>query len=320
MRWLLLLLCTTPLHAEETLSSRIKKSLKLMQHSAETYISNRTCFSCHHQALPALTVSLAREHGFDIDRKKARAQSQFTIRYFSKRITRLVKGNGVPGGSYNAGYTLLSLHADEWKADKTTDALVQYLLKRHENGFWKIITRRPPLEASHFTATALAIRALRLYAKDQSAIESPINQAKQWLIKTKAKSNEDQSFQILGLKWSHATPQTIEPFKKALLKSQREDGGWAQLPKMKSDAYATGQALVALHEAGVKPDHEQWRKGIAFLIRNQLDDGSWKVESRSKPFQKYFESGFPHKKNQWISITASSWATQALILSMPKGK
>ena len=31
----------------------------------------------------------------------------------------------------------------------------------------------------------------------------------------------------------------------------------------------------------------------------------------------YFESGFPHGKDQFISIAASSWATTALALSLP---
>jgi hypothetical protein len=38
----------------------------------------------------------------------------------------------------------------------------------------------------------------------------------------------------------------------ALLSEQRPDGGWAQLPALSSDAYATGQALVALHSAGTR--------------------------------------------------------------------
>ena len=57
-----------------------------------------------------------------------------------------------------------------------------------------------------------------------------------------------------------------------------------------------------------------YRRGLRFLIRTQLADGSWHVRSRSKPFQTYYESGFPHGKDQFISITASGWATAALAL------
>src|SRR5262249_22594364 len=101
--------------------------------------------------------------------------------------------------------------------------------------------------------------------------------------------------------------------------TQRQDGGWAQLPDMESDAYATGSALVALHQAGgLAVDDRAYRRGLSYLISTQRDDGSWHVVSRSKPFQTYFESGYPHGKDQFISIAAGGWATTALALALPK--
>jgi hypothetical protein len=100
------------------------------------------------------------------------------------------------------------------------------------------------------------------------------------------------------------------------LKSQRADGGWSQLDKMDSDAYATGSVLTTLHQAGGVPVHEPaYKRGVRFLLDSQKPDGSWHIRSRSKPFQLYFESGFPHGKDQWISIAGSSWATMALVLA-----
>ena len=58
-------------------------------------------------------------------------------------------------------------------------------------------------------------------------------------------------------------------------------------------------------------------RGVAFLLKSQKVDGSWLVRSRSRPFQTYFESGFPHGKDQFISLAASGWATTALALSLP---
>jgi hypothetical protein len=87
---------------------------------------------------------------------------------------------------------------------------------------------------------------------------------------------------------------------------------------MDSDAYATGTVLVALHQAGGLPTTDPaYQRGVAFLLKAQREDGSWLVRSRSKPFQRYFESGFPHGKDQFISITASAWATTALALTCP---
>jgi hypothetical protein len=85
---------------------------------------------------------------------------------------------------------------------------------------------------------------------------------------------------------------------------------------MGTDAYATGQALVALRESGsIAADAPAYRKGLAYLLRTQIDDGSWVVESRAVPIQAYFESGFPYGVNQWISAAATGWATAALALA-----
>jgi uncharacterized protein (TIGR03067 family) len=87
---------------------------------------------------------------------------------------------------------------------------------------------------------------------------------------------------------------------------------------MDSDAYATGTALVALHQAGSLPTTDPaYRRGVAFLLKTQQEDGSWLVRSRSKPLQPYYESGFPHGKDQFISSAASAWATTALALTCP---
>ena len=61
--------------------------------------------------------------------------------------------------------------------------------------------------------------------------------------------------------------------------------------------------------------YDVYQRGVKFLLGDQLEDGSWHVRSRSKPFQTYYESGFPHGKDQFISMHASSWATLALLLT-----
>ena len=85
----------------------------------------------------------------------------------------------------------------------------------------------------------------------------------------------------------------------------------------KSDPYATGSALFALRRGKyLKRSDTSYLKGIRFLLDTQYEDGSWHVQSRSKPFQKYYESGYPHKKDQFISMAAGSWATLALLQSV----
>jgi len=121
--------------------------------------------------------------------------------------------------------------------------------------------------------------------------------------------------QLLGLAWSDARPEVLRNAARGVLAEQHPDGGWGQLPGLESDAYATGQAMVALKVSGaVKSSDRAWQRATGFLLRTQLEDGSWLVRSRSFPVQPYKESGFPHGKHQWISASGTSWAAWALSL------
>jgi squalene cyclase len=306
---LCLLLKTTAFGADPAITRAVERSILLIEKSVATYVKARDCFTCHHQALPLMALSNAKRAGFKIDDQVIQAQTKFTLEYFADRQDRLPKGQGVVGGPYTAGYALAGLHAAQADASATAKALVAYLLKTQQpDGSWRIRTHRPPLEDSHFTATALALDGL-LGGSDEE-VGAAWHRGIQWLQKANPKSTEDRVFQILGLGIDSKT--ALETARK-LLATQQKDGGFAQLPGMQSDAYATGQAIMALRAAN---EHKQFAPAIErakkWLVANQKPDGSWHVKSRSRPIQKYFESGFPHGKDQFISISATCWAVLAL--------
>jgi hypothetical protein len=122
--------------------------------------------------------------------------------------------------------------------------------------------------------------------------------------------------QLLGLAWANAPGDDIRRSAQALLALQRPDGGWAQLATLETDAYATGQALVALQAAGQPVAGAEYRRGVAYLLRTQFPDGSWLVRSRTFPVQPLKDSGFPHGRNQWISAAGTSWAAMAVSLAL----
>ena len=96
------------------------------------------------------------------------------------------------------------------------------------------------------------------------------------------------------------------------------DGGWAQTTLLDSDAYATGQALLAIAMAQPGAATEQkFQRGIRYLLNTQLEDGSWYVQSRAPSIQPYFESDFPHGYDQFISAAATNWAALALLTAIP---
>jgi hypothetical protein len=207
----------------------------------------------------------------------------------------------------------MGLAAERHPADAAMDALVRLIVTRQlPDGRWAS-AYRPPSESSELTAAAVSLRGIQLYGTDKPAEQRAIAAAAAWLTSAQPQSTEDRVFRLFGVTWSGAPRDVRQAAIRDLLASQRTDGGWAQLPAMSSDAYATGSALVALHEAGVRPGHTAYRRGIQFLLDTQLADGSWFVASRSHQTQIFFESGFPHGASQFISAAATNWATQALI-------
>ena len=307
----------------EAIRAAVEKGLPLILKSTLAYPESRDCFSCHHQAVPVLALTTARARGFAVDPEAISGPVELTEADLRGALASYRKGDGQGGGVTRAGYALLTLEVGGKAPDALTGAVVEYLLKRDESrGHWRTSSDRPPSESSSFTSTYLALRALAKYGKadQKDRIAARVKTAKEWLEKTKPKDTEDRAFRLLALEAARAPAASIREAADGLLATRRPDGGWSQLDGGTSDAYATGSALVALHLAGgLATDSPAYRGGLRFLIADQREDGSWFVASRSKPFQPYFESGFPYGKDQFISMAASSWALTALAMACPKG-
>jgi hypothetical protein len=215
------------------------------------------------------------------------------------------------------GLMLVGLAAEGYPANETTDAMTTLLKsKQIPNGRWPVLGHRPPLESSSLVTTVLTARALQLYMpKTQRAeYQRSADLSKSWIAQAQPQDTQERAFQLLGFKWTQTEHKRIQQAGSELIAQQRADGGWPQISSLASDAYATGQALYALYESGATSASEPaYRRGVRFLINSQLEDGSWHVGSRAAPLQPYFESGFPHGHDQWISAAATSWATLALI-------
>jgi hypothetical protein len=183
-----------------------------------------------------------------------------------------------------------------------------------EDGRWRIVAHRPPIESSDIEVTALTMRSLQNYGdpSDRAANQRAVAKAAAWLVTTQPRTVEDHAFKVAGLVWSLAPRATVQRAAAALTALQREDGGFSQLPTMSSDAYATGQALFAMRESGMTPADAAYAKAVQFLMRTQAADGTWHVPTRALPIQPFFESGFPYGRDQFVSAAATGWATAAL--------
>lgn len=312
-----------PVPEQPRIRAAIEKSLPLLMKGAAGHRENRTCFACHNQGPPLMAIAAAKAKGFTIDQEEFDRELTFIADFLGKNRDNYLLGKGTGGQADTAGYALWTLADGGWKPDATTAAVAEYLLLRHKDrDHWPSSSNRPPSEATPLATTYVALRGLADYgiADQAERIAARRAQALKWLLQTPAKDNEDRVFRLLALKSAQAQSGDIEKAAQELISKQRDDGGWAQLDSgeppaaTQSDAYATGTALVALYDAGGMPTNDPiYQRGLTYLLSTQKEDGSWHVVSRSKPFQTYFETGFPHGTDQYISASASGWATWALV-------
>lgn len=294
----------------------VQRSIPLLQRADVAFLEKSGCVSCHNNSLTAMSIAAFRRTGFSFDERTAQSQLKAIGNYIESWRERLLQGIGIPGGPDTVSYILMGMAAENYPADEATDAMARYLkMRQSSNGRWPIGTQRPPIESSDIELTAVSMRALQVYAPKPQRVEyaKAVQLAAIWLSTAQPRTGEDRAYQLLGLSWSHAKRETIQKYGRELLTQQHSDGGWSQLPTLESDAYATGQALVALKEAGVVTTTDPaYKRGVQFLLNSQFEDGSWFVKSRAVKIQPYFESGFPFGPDQWISAAATNWAVMAL--------
>jgi ankyrin repeat protein len=312
---------------ELLLRSAVARSVALMQRSSDIFLENRrACVSCHHQNLQEVALGWARDRGFVVDEASANRMVERQIDTWSRRVDAAYEmDRPMPVPPQLLGYGLLGLSAIGHSGDAVTDAFVWYLAAiQKPDGHWiPGGISRPPMGGSEIMSTVLAMRALQLYAPpgNRDELQSKLDKAKFWLASCRPVTQQDLAYKIIGLAWAGVPADLLQADVTQLLALQRPDGGWAQLPQLNSDAWATGQSLVALHLAGrLLPTDSAPRHGIDFLLRTQFDDGSWYVQSRAWPFQPPFDSEFPFGRDQWISAGATAWATMAILLHVAPGR
>ncbi len=302
-----------------------QRAVDVLQRGSRVFLENgfvreQKCISCHQQTLPAMAFGLARVHGLQVDEHElgrllhAQMEIMWTPAAESARQMR----EPFPAAPDDIGFGADALASLQYRADDTTDALGHYLLGTQRAEGWWIAERRPPMQDGPLSATAWAVRAIQLYppAGEQTKVRDRLQRAQEWLSRQKTATHNEQVFQLLGLAWAGEKAAALQSRAKALLATQRADGGWSQLPALEPDAWAAGSALVALHKAGVAASHEGYRRGVEFLLRTQFEDGSWWVRSRTWPFQPHFDGRFPHGKDQWISAAGTAWAVIALLQTL----
>lgn len=300
------------------------KALTLVEQSIRVWHQNRTCYSCHHQGLAISLVEEARTRGIPVDEALARRNISVGLQGL-KNLDRAIQSAQQIDPASETGSQLVAARAAGVPPGLAREVYAAIVArKQRPDGGWDTLDNRPPQSWSRVTATAVAVAGIRTYLPEPRRQEAAdrVRRAREWLLAVRPRDTEERVYQILGAIDAGVDRATLKPMAAALLTGQRPDGGWAQLSTRASDAYATGQTLVALYESGVGPNEPAFQRGLRYLLDSQFLDGSWRVPTRmheqdlvSPP---HFETGFPHGADQMISVMGTEWAARALLRAVPE--
>ncbi len=310
--------------SSEEIKGSATKSLLILQQSGYKFINRNPskCASCHHNTLTSMAAGIARQKGIPMI-------DSFTLHRVSGMERTLQFGSNpnlmnefITGANFVAPYMLLGLYAEKYTPSVYTDIAVDYLISQSRpDGCFLTESGRVPLETGEIHLTAMAIRAIQLYASPakKSQVNELVEKSRRWLEKARPEEQQELAFQLLGMQWCGSNNEMKEKVTERLISMQHVDGGWSQQKTLKSDAYATGQTLYGLYMSGmIKTSDPAYQNGLAYLLKTQEKDGSWFVGTRAYPIQPFFNSDFPpYDENQFISATATNWAVMALLIALP---
>jgi len=311
-----------PIARPRTAAAAVKQALTALEPIGAIFHQKSGCVSCHNNSLPQAAMAVARSHGVSVNREAIANATTATLDTFRSRFDELMLSSCARAGFLNSVTKGFFGFREEGVAPNLiTDAVTSCLMTLQQpNGNWAVesVDLRPPLSSTPIVSTAIAILTVDRYSPPalRGETKTRISRALDFLRTATPIDTQDEAFKLLGFVWAGAAPSEILRQGERLTSMQHDDGGWSQLPKMAADAYATGEALYALCASGLSPKNAIYKKGADYLLRTQLQDGSWYVRTRAFGFQPYDEYGFPHGKDQFISSSATSWAAIALANSL----
>lgn len=306
----------------------VEQGLAFLEKDAAKWRTERKCATCHHGTMTVWALSEAKGQGYPVA-----AETLADVAKWTKE--RLKDVNGSSPRDTRPGWNMVNTPAvylavmsqaipkqNAISSDELKDIVGHLTRYQEADGSWAWslappANRFPPVFESDEVVTMLGYLALQPHAlasaKEKSAARDSWEKAAAWLRKAKPTDTTQAAALRLLVKVRAGEPApTLQKEIDQFLRRQKQDGGWAQLEDLPSDAYATGQALYLLSLAGVKNDRPEVQRGVAFLVANQKVGGSWPMTPRAQPGAK------PATNTTPITYFGSAWATLGLLRSAPK--
>lgn len=302
----------------------VERAIRFLVDDAAKWRSTRGCSTCHHGVMSVWALTEAKTRGYAVPAEDLSQIAKWTKDLFVPQFSKPRD----PRWGYNfvslpGIYLAVMSHSLPVLSRDEMHRMAIHLARHQEDdGVWAVPPHNPntspPTWESPETIALLALLAWEPYfpANPQTiaANRAARERAIEWLDKTKpTETNQALSLRLLLDIRSGIPVNQLQSKIDSLLKRQNADGGWSQLPELPSDAYATGQTLWILSNAGLNSDHASISRGLAFLISTQQDNGAWPMTPRTLP------KADPARPRNPVPITyfGTAWATLALVRYVP---
>jgi hypothetical protein len=304
----------------------VEHALTFIEKDAVKWRKERTCSSCHHGTMTVWALSEAKAQGYPIASETLADMTKWT----KERLKDIDKPRDTrPGWSmvstpavYLATMSLTTPKQDALSAAELKQIAGHLVRHQETNGSWAWSAAPPknappPVFESDEVVTLMATMALNPHVpadpKEKSEARDGRQKGLEWLEKTKqSDSTQAIALRLFSDVQAGKKPKELQEGIDRLLACQNKDGGWGQVKDLPSDAYATGQSLYFLNLAGVTKDKPEIKRGVAFLIANQKEDGSWPMKPRAHPGEKPMTNPVP------ITYFGSAWAALGLVRTVAK--
>lgn len=301
---------------QSEVDAAIDRGFGFLVKDARAWRNEHKCVSCHHAALVVWSLREARQSGRAVDEPMLEELTRRVAESGNGKFAQARPADAPKALSPKAVWFALALGVDRQPDEVSREGINRLLetvkSEQTEDGSWSAWseTRPPMMGNSNDSMTALATLALLpAAAAGDDAAKVVRDRGVRWLAATRT-DEDPQSVAIRLVLWRRLgrPAEEWEALHRRIVARQNEDGGWAQSKDMARDAWATGQALYALANAGIKADDPVIARGQAFLIKTQRDDGSWQMTSRpAKPAGEGSKSLIP------IVGGGSAWAVLGLV-------
>ena len=316
-----LVLAAAPPFAREQLPSAEVRAVAFLIREVPKWKTENDCYSCHNNgdAARALIVAASKGHEVGAAMDDTLAWLRQPSRWnFNKPgpPTREPGALGVKtqGGIDDktlarvqfAGALGLAVDAGRASRDALADAAVIVAADQTRDGSWQLDTSQS-LGSPATYGTALATWAARraLVASHRDDMKPAIAKADGWLRAANVQTVVDAAAVLLGLEQATDAAAVAQRARalQTLTQGAAPSGGWGPYVSSAPQVFDTALALLALNaiERDAKIDG-MIQRGRAYLIAQQLPDGSWPETTRPANQESYAQR-----------ISTTGWALLALM-------